>query len=283
MGEWLQEHTDIRDAFVKRHALDLPFCRETVSRLQAAVDAVGRPHPVPKLSQRKLERLAREAAAAAAKERQEHEANHLAELDCAPAMASSGERAQSGLVRFLKTVAEGPDGSSEGQLGDQAADVSGSTRGPTADAVHHAGVRADASGDCFKAACGEEMFVSGGGGARARTGNGGHGAAGGRGAVRSVSVVERTRGGLCLDAPSSASVSTGFPREGESIERLAPHAGGVWQAPGAPDHCSRPDNRSPPSESAPAGLLVLSANEVTRPAKQARVDYLSASCHEGSV
>jgi hypothetical protein len=88
-----------------------------VQRLQAAVDVVGRDRPVPKLSQRKLDRLAREAAMSAAKEQQELEANGLASLQngsistqCAaahravPSTATSSSHAKSGLTQFLETV-----------------------------------------------------------------------------------------------------------------------------------------------------------------------------------
>lgn len=81
IGPWLQEHTDLRDSLVREHPLTTAFCRDLVHKLQAAVDAAGRDHPVPKLSERKLARLAREAAVAEAKGEQEREAEALQALE----------------------------------------------------------------------------------------------------------------------------------------------------------------------------------------------------------
>jgi hypothetical protein len=52
-----------------------------VGKLEAACRAIGRDHPVPRISERKLLRLAREAAVAAAKEEQAREDAGLAQLD----------------------------------------------------------------------------------------------------------------------------------------------------------------------------------------------------------
>lgn len=93
LGPWLQEHTDVRDAFVRQRELPLPLCREIVERLEAAIEAVGRDHPVPKLSQRKLDRMAKEAAVAAAVAEQAREVAGLAGLqaDGAAVPAQAGD------------------------------------------------------------------------------------------------------------------------------------------------------------------------------------------------
>ena len=81
LGGWLQEHTHIRDDLVTTRDLTVDACRRAVHNMQQAVDAVGRDHPVPKLSERKLARLAKEAAIAEAKAEQDRESAALAALE----------------------------------------------------------------------------------------------------------------------------------------------------------------------------------------------------------
>lgn len=80
VGCWLQEHTDIRDEFVRPTEFTVPFCKAIVQKLKAAATAGGRPHPRPKLSERKRLKLEAEAALAAAKAEQDREAAALAAL-----------------------------------------------------------------------------------------------------------------------------------------------------------------------------------------------------------
>jgi hypothetical protein len=82
VGPWFQEHTDIRDVFNKAgNKFSVPFCQDMVGKLEAAAQAVGRDHPVPKISERKRARLAREEAISGAKREQEREERLLAALD----------------------------------------------------------------------------------------------------------------------------------------------------------------------------------------------------------
>eukprot|EP00892_Ulva_mutabilis_P004060 jgi/Ulvmu1/2025/UM120_0021.1 len=83
VGCWMQEHTDIRDEFVKCRSLTVPFCKSIVSKLAAAAAAVGRPHPEPKLPERKRLQLEKAEALAAAQAEQEREAAALAALPAA--------------------------------------------------------------------------------------------------------------------------------------------------------------------------------------------------------
>jgi hypothetical protein len=81
LGGWLQEHTDIRDRFVKRSGLDMAFCRQIVQDLQVVVDRIDHDHPIPKVSDRKLARLAKQAAIAAAQDEQTRESAGLSALE----------------------------------------------------------------------------------------------------------------------------------------------------------------------------------------------------------
>lgn len=96
VGCWLQEHTDIRDEFVKCKTLTVPFCKAIVAKLAAAAAAVGRPHPVPKLPERKRLQLEREEALAQAKAEQSREADALAGLPPATAAAAAPADADAG-------------------------------------------------------------------------------------------------------------------------------------------------------------------------------------------
>ena len=105
----------MRDVFVRQRELTLPFCRDIVARLQAAIDAAGRDHPVPKLSQRKLERLAKEAAVAAAVEEQAREAVGLAALQACVATANPLDASSEG---------RGTQGAAGGAVGEAEAEAS---------------------------------------------------------------------------------------------------------------------------------------------------------------
>lgn len=57
-GDWLQEHTDLREELLKEfNAADL---RNLAIEMQRRIEASGRPVPQPKLSDRALQRLERE-------------------------------------------------------------------------------------------------------------------------------------------------------------------------------------------------------------------------------
>jgi hypothetical protein len=77
----MQEHTDIRDEFCRAKEFTVSFCQGIVRKLQAAAQREGREHPVPKLSERQLAKLAKEEAIAAAQAEQDREASGLAALD----------------------------------------------------------------------------------------------------------------------------------------------------------------------------------------------------------
>lgn len=81
VGGWFQEHTAIRDEFNRPSELSVAFCQIIVTKLAAAAQAVGREHPVPKISERKLARLAREEAISGAKREQDREERLVAALE----------------------------------------------------------------------------------------------------------------------------------------------------------------------------------------------------------
>lgn len=91
VGAWFQEFTDIRDAFTRPSVeFTVAFCKDTVSKLEAAAKATGREHPVPKISARKQARLAREEAISGAKMEQERQDRALAALAKKRAAAALG-------------------------------------------------------------------------------------------------------------------------------------------------------------------------------------------------
>jgi hypothetical protein len=81
LGPWFQEHTDIRDSFTRHQPFDILFCYQTIDQLESAARATGRDHPVPRISERKAARLARDAAIAGARAEQAREGEALAALD----------------------------------------------------------------------------------------------------------------------------------------------------------------------------------------------------------
>lgn len=70
---WLQEHITIRDRFVQTHEFTIPFCKGVINELEAAAKAVGRPDPVPTLTERALKRIAAAEALEQAKDEQARE------------------------------------------------------------------------------------------------------------------------------------------------------------------------------------------------------------------
>jgi hypothetical protein len=73
-GSWLSEFTDLRDMLNKQ---DKSFCAQNVREIAEDVirriETLGRDYPIPKLSERALARLEREAAVAAAIAEQKRE------------------------------------------------------------------------------------------------------------------------------------------------------------------------------------------------------------------
>lgn len=121
LGNWLQEHTHIRDRLVQQRTLDVPFCREIVNTLDSAIKAVGREHPVPQMSARKLARLAKEAAIAEAQQEQEREAAGLQALQASPAVRK---------VAPSQGMEHRCDASAGGESGTSAAQESSGTQVP---------------------------------------------------------------------------------------------------------------------------------------------------------
>ena len=62
-GPWLSEFTDLRDK-INALKLDIPVIREVMTELDVRIPETGRSHPVPKISERALARMEREAALA---------------------------------------------------------------------------------------------------------------------------------------------------------------------------------------------------------------------------
>ena len=62
-GPWLQEFTDLRDK-INAFKLDIETIRSVVAELDIRIPKTGRNHPIPKISERALARMEREAAMA---------------------------------------------------------------------------------------------------------------------------------------------------------------------------------------------------------------------------
>ena len=79
-GNWLSEHTDLRDD-LNTGELSLDKLRGITHEMTKRVEICGRDCPIPKLSQRKLAALERDAALRAAKHGQQIEEIALQQLD----------------------------------------------------------------------------------------------------------------------------------------------------------------------------------------------------------
>ena len=62
-GPWLQEFTDLRDK-INTAKLEIEIIRSVVAELDVRIPKTGRNYPIPKLSERALARMEREAAMA---------------------------------------------------------------------------------------------------------------------------------------------------------------------------------------------------------------------------
>lgn len=62
-GAWLQEFTDLRDK-INTLKLEFSMIREVIAELDVRIPQTGRDYPVPKISERALARMEREAALA---------------------------------------------------------------------------------------------------------------------------------------------------------------------------------------------------------------------------
>lgn len=106
VGCWFQEHTDIRDEFNRPPELSVPYCQKTIAKLEVAVAAVGREYPVPKISDRKLARLAREEAISGAKREQEREDIAVAALEKKRAASGGAAELKNGDSSTKERVSE---------------------------------------------------------------------------------------------------------------------------------------------------------------------------------
>uniref|UniRef100_A0A061S1R0 tRNA-dihydrouridine(16/17) synthase [NAD(P)(+)] n=1 Tax=Tetraselmis sp. GSL018 TaxID=582737 RepID=A0A061S1R0_9CHLO len=82
LGNWLQEHTDLRDVVNNFRELTLERLRDVAEEMKSRILASGRDHPIPKLSERQIARMQREAAMAAAIEEQTREEEAVSALEC---------------------------------------------------------------------------------------------------------------------------------------------------------------------------------------------------------
>ena len=62
-GPWLQEFTDLRDK-INTLKLEFSMIREVIAELDLRIPQTGRNYPIPKISERALARMEREAALA---------------------------------------------------------------------------------------------------------------------------------------------------------------------------------------------------------------------------
>lgn len=62
-GPWLQEFTDLRDK-INTLKLEFSMIREVIAELDVRIPQTGRTYPIPKISERALARMEREAALA---------------------------------------------------------------------------------------------------------------------------------------------------------------------------------------------------------------------------
>lgn len=62
-GPWLQEFTDLRDK-INTLKLEFSMIREVIAELDVRIPQTGRSYPIPKISERALARMEREAALA---------------------------------------------------------------------------------------------------------------------------------------------------------------------------------------------------------------------------
>ena len=62
-GPWLQEFTDLRDK-INTAKLEIEIIRSVVAELDVRISKTGRNYPIPKVSERALARMEREAAMA---------------------------------------------------------------------------------------------------------------------------------------------------------------------------------------------------------------------------
>lgn len=80
LGSWLSEFIDMREE-LRCSVRDIPALREFTGRLIKKIEATGRDHPIPAVSQRRLKAMEAEAAKQAAIQAQEEEEQALAALD----------------------------------------------------------------------------------------------------------------------------------------------------------------------------------------------------------
>lgn len=118
---WLQEHITIRDRFVQTREFTIPFCKGIINELEAAAKAVGRPDPVPTLTERALKRIAAAEALEQAKDEQAREegaVQALAKTAQPPAVAATdpetapveGEQSREPGVAPVESVPDAPHG-----------------------------------------------------------------------------------------------------------------------------------------------------------------------------
>jgi len=81
LGNWLQEHTDLRDVLNNFRELTLDKLLDMSTEMKKRIQECGRDHPVPKLSARQLARLEKEQALARAMEEQKREEEAVMALD----------------------------------------------------------------------------------------------------------------------------------------------------------------------------------------------------------
>lgn len=96
IGPWLQEFTDLRDK-INTAKLEIEIIRSVVAELDVRISKTGRNYPIPKVSERALARMEREAAMAGAIAEQQRQDAALADL--IPA-----DRKSSGFAQFDKDV-----------------------------------------------------------------------------------------------------------------------------------------------------------------------------------
>ncbi|KAL3146164.1 tRNA-dihydrouridine(16/17) synthase [NAD(P)(+)]-like protein [Trebouxia sp. C0010 RCD-2024] len=79
IGPWLQEFTDLRDK-INTLKLEFSMIREVIAELDVRIPQTGRDYPIPKISERALARMEREAALAGAVAEQNRQDTALASL-----------------------------------------------------------------------------------------------------------------------------------------------------------------------------------------------------------
>lgn len=84
VGDWLAEHTDLRDSHINRPRVSVELYIEVVEEIQRRAAESGREVPVPRVSAAELAAQEREEARRLAIEEQEREADALERLDKGP-------------------------------------------------------------------------------------------------------------------------------------------------------------------------------------------------------